>query len=249
LDEEQQQHSQHERPSPHQPPQHAYILVTTTAPHIEHQPAPQMHPEISTSRPPILYNQQPTLRLQPVHNYKATRRPIYVTTPSPSRQPTSGHTVEITPKYVYVSGKPPSVQHPELPHREPSTVTPIKLKPVFKYAHERPPLTPAFRPEDEDQLPDIRTSSLAEILHKLQASNHLPQTLTPDNIDNSIKTLIRILQNLKQTQTIVANPPQHHEEHKPSSQDYDYNTGSEEEHHSQPEEDNEAVSKAKGPSK
>nr|XP_036677898.1 LOW QUALITY PROTEIN: histone-lysine N-methyltransferase 2D [Drosophila suzukii] len=250
LDEEQQQqHSQHERPSPHQPPQHAYILVTTTAPHIEHQPAPQMHPEISTLRPPILYNQQPTLRLQPVHNYKATRRPIYVTTPSPSRQPTSGHTVEITPKYVYVSGKPPSAQHPELPHREPSTVTPIKLKPVFKYAHERPPLTPAFRPEDEDQLPDIRTSSLAEILHKLQASNHLPQTLTPDNIDNSIKTLIRILQNLKQTQTIVANPPQHHEEHKPSSQDYDYNTGSEEEHHSQPEEDNEAVSKAKGPNK
>ncbi|XP_037732581.1 uncharacterized protein LOC119563309 isoform X2 [Drosophila subpulchrella] len=249
LDEEQQQHSQHERPSAHQPPQHAYILVTTTAPHIEHQPAPQMHPEISTSRPPILYNHQPTLRLQPVHNYKATRRPIYVTTPSPAGPPTPSHTVEITPKYVYVSGKPPSAQHPELPHREPSTVTPIKLKPVFKYAHERPPLTPAFRPEDEDQLPDIRTSSLAEILHKLQASNHLPQTLTPDNIDNSIKTLIRILQNLKQTQTIVANPPQHHEEHKPSSQDYDYNTGSEEEHHSQSEEDKEAVAKAKGPNK
>ncbi|XP_044250038.1 transcription factor Zelda [Drosophila takahashii] len=235
LDEEQ-QHSQHERPSAHQPPQHAYILVTTTAPHIEHQPAPQMHPEISTPRPPILYNQQPTLRLQPVHNYKATRRPIYVTTPSP--------TVEITPKYVYVSGKPPSGQKPELPHREPSTVTPIKLKPVYQYAHERPPLTPVLRPEDDDQLPDIRTSSLAEILHKLQASNHLPQTLTPDNIDNSIKTLIRILQNLKQTQTIVANPPQHHEEHKPSSQDYDYNTGSEEEHHSQSEE-----AKPKGPNK
>uniref|UniRef100_B3NZ45 GG16393 n=1 Tax=Drosophila erecta TaxID=7220 RepID=B3NZ45_DROER len=244
--EEEQQHSQHERPSAHQPPQHAYILVTTTAPHIEHQPAPQMHPEISTPRPPILYNQQPTLRLQPVHTYKATRRPIYVTTPSPAVSPTSSHTVEITPKYVYVSGKPPTAHHPELPLREPSTVTPIKLKPVYKYAHERPPLTPAYVPEDQDQLPDIRTSSLAEILHKLQASNHLPQTLTPDNIDNSIKTLIRILQNLKQTQTIVANPPQHHEEHKSSSQDYDYNTGSEEEHHSQSEE---AVARPKGPNK
>ncbi|XP_017084474.2 LOW QUALITY PROTEIN: uncharacterized protein LOC108116886 [Drosophila eugracilis] len=243
LDEDQ-HHSQHERPSAPQPPQHAYILVTTTAPHIEHQPAPQMHPEISTPRPPILYNQQPTLRLQPVHSYKATRRPIYVTTPSPAGPPTSSHTVEITPKYVYVSGKPNSAQIPELPNREPSTVTPIKLKPVYKYAHERPPLTPAYIPEDQDQLPDIRTSSLAEILHKLQASNHLPQTLTPDNIDNSIKTLIRILQNLKQTQTIVANPPQHHEEHKPSSQDYDYNTGSEEEHHSQSED-----VKPKGPNK
>ncbi|XP_041565090.1 pollen-specific leucine-rich repeat extensin-like protein 1 isoform X2 [Drosophila elegans] len=251
LDEEQQrqQHSQHERPSAHQPPQHAYILVTTTAPHIEHQPAPQLHPEISTPRPPILYNHQPTLRLQPVHNYKATRRPIYVTTPSPAGPSTPSHTVEITPKYVYISGKPPSAQGQELPVREPSTVTPVKLKPVFKYVHERPPLKPAYTPEDEDQLPDIRTSSLAEILHKLQASNHLPQTLTPDNIDNSIKTLIRILQNLKQTQTIVANPPQHHEEHKPSSQDYDYN---EEEHHSQStgsEESNEAVAKPKGPNK
>ncbi|KAI8046215.1 hypothetical protein M5D96_002416 [Drosophila gunungcola] len=257
LDEEQQQqqhqqqqhHSQHELPSAHQPPQHAYILVTTTAPHIEHQPAPQLHPEISTPRPPILYNHQPTLRLQPVHNYKATRRPIYVTTPSPAGPSIPSHTVEITPKYVYVSGKPPSAQSQELPVREPSTVTPIKLKPVFKYVHERPPLKPAYIPEDEDQLPDIRTSSLAEILHKLQASNHLPQTLTPDNIDNSIKTLIRILQNLKQTQTIVANPPQHHDEHKPSSHDYDYN---EEEHHSSStgsEEANEAVAKAKGPNK
>ncbi|KAM7362419.1 uncharacterized protein ACRADG_013117 isoform 4-T6 [Cochliomyia hominivorax] len=84
---------------------------------------------------------------------------------------------------------------------------------------------------DPNELPDIRTSSLAEILHKLQESNHLPHTLTPDNIDNSIKTLIRILNNLKQTQTIVANPPQHHEtpaHPPPSSPDYDYTTGSEE---------------------
>ncbi|EDV42664.2 uncharacterized protein Dana_GF18106, isoform B [Drosophila ananassae] len=248
LDEDQ----QHERPSAPQPPQHAYILVTTTAPHIEHQPAPQLHHDISTPRPPVLYKQQPTLRLQPVHNYKATRRPIYVTTPSPAAAPTPSHTVEITPKYVYVSGKPPNGPQNELASREPSTHTPIKLKPVYKYAHERPPLTPAYVPEDEDQLPDIRTSSLAEILHKLQASNHLPQTLTPDNIDNSIKTLIRILQNLKQTQTIVPNPPQHHEEHKHSSQDYDYNTGSGEDHPATStgsEEITEAVVKLKGPNK
>lgn len=225
--------------------------MTTTAPHIEHQPAPQLHHDISTPRPPILYKQQPTLRLQPVHNYKATRRPIYVTTPSPAAAPTPSHTVEITPKYVYVSGKPPNGPQNELASREPSTHTPIKLKPVYKYAHERPPLTPAYVPEDEDQLPDIRTSSLAEILHKLQASNHLPQTLTPDNIDNSIKTLIRILQNLKQTQTIVPDPPQHHDEHKHSSQDYDYNTGSGEDRPTTStgsEEITEAVVNLKGPS-
>ena len=93
---------------------------------------------------------------------------------------------------------------------------------------------------DPNELPDIRTSSLAEILHKLQESNHLPHTLTPDNIDNSIKTLIRILNNLKQTQTIVANPPQHHEtpthHSHPSSPDYDYSTGSEEEEHQKQQE-------------
>nr|XP_036213777.1 uncharacterized protein LOC106620053 isoform X3 [Bactrocera oleae] len=79
---------------------------------------------------------------------------------------------------------------------------------------------------DPNQLPDIRSSSLAEILHKLQASNHLPRTLTPENIDNSIKTLVTILENLKQTQTIVPNPSQHHE--RPAvAPDYDYGTSSE----------------------
>ncbi|XP_033234814.1 uncharacterized protein [Drosophila pseudoobscura] len=240
LEEEQQQQQHPHEQSQVGPPhlQHAYILVTTTAPHTEHQPAGpnlHLHPDISTPRPAVLYKQQPTLRLQPVHTYKATRRPIYVTTPSP----TPSHTVEITPKYVYVSSKAPKSAAPPPPSegasREPSTVTPIKLKPVYQYAHERPPLTPAVQGHPvvyDDQLPDIRTSSLAEILHKLQASNHLPQTLTPDNIDNSIKTLIRILQNLKQTQTIAHNPPQHHETKLSSSShdDYDYNTDSGEDH-------------------
>lgn len=92
-------------------------------------------------------------------------------------------------------------------------------------------------------MPDIRTSSLAEILHKLQASNHLPHTLTPDNIDNSIKTLIRILNNLKQTQTIVANPPQHHEtKHTSNSHDYDYHTDDDvEQQHQEQEEEQEHV--------
>ncbi|XP_055373701.1 myb-like protein AA [Condylostylus longicornis] len=62
------------------------------------------------------------------------------------------------------------------------------------------------------KFPNIKeTASLAEILRKLQETNHLPHTITPDNIDNSIKTLIKILNNLKQSQTIIENPPQHHE--------------------------------------
>lgn len=43
-------------------------------------------------------------------------------------------------------------------------------------------------------------NNLGLILKKLQDSNALPHTLTPDNIDNSIKTLVRILSALKKHQ-------------------------------------------------
>lgn len=43
-------------------------------------------------------------------------------------------------------------------------------------------------------------NNLGLILKKLQDSNALPHTLTPDNIDNSIKTLVRILSALKKEQ-------------------------------------------------
>ncbi|XP_059217943.1 uncharacterized protein LOC106092742 isoform X2 [Stomoxys calcitrans] len=91
--------------------------------------------------------------------------------------------------------------------------------------HTPPPETSHHILADPNELPDIRTSSLAEILHKLQESNHLPHTLTPDNIDNSIKTLIRILNNLKQTQTIVPYPSQYYEKSPPFSPEYDYTSG------------------------
>ncbi|XP_030759088.1 uncharacterized protein LOC115884599 [Sitophilus oryzae] len=41
------------------------------------------------------------------------------------------------------------------------------------------------------------SQSLANILRKLQETNALPHTITPDNIDNSIKTLVKILNTLK----------------------------------------------------
>lgn len=40
-------------------------------------------------------------------------------------------------------------------------------------------------------------NNLGVILKRLQDSNALPQTLTPENIDNSIKTLVKILSSLK----------------------------------------------------
>lgn len=49
-------------------------------------------------------------------------------------------------------------------------------------------------------------NSLSHILKQLQESNMLPHTLTPDNIDNSIKTLVKILTNLKQQQQKFSQP-------------------------------------------
>jgi len=84
-------------------------------------------------------------------------------------------------------------------------------------AHEEPP----FVPIESKPLPDFGSSSLAEILTKLQQTNHLPETITPDNVDNSIKTLVKILNNLKETQTIQKVP-----EYNNQADDYDYSSGS-----------------------
>lgn len=68
-------------------------------------------------------------------------------------------------------------------------------------------------------IPDLRSSSLPEILTKLQKSNHLPETLMPDNVDNSIKTLVKILNKIKQKE-IVHKPPPQYSNH--ADDDYDY---------------------------
>ncbi|GAB0088195.1 hypothetical protein DMENIID0001_025830 [Sergentomyia squamirostris] len=65
---------------------------------------------------------------------------------------------------------------------------------------------------------DFQSKSLAELLKKLQESNQLPQTLTSENIDNSIKTLIKILNNLKQEQNVAIEPAQHQTD---EQQEYD----------------------------
>lgn len=58
----------------------------------------------------------------------------------------------------------------------------------------------------------FNSTSISLILKKLQDSNHLPQTITPDNIDNSIRTLVKILNNLKKSQKVADTPSQHYHE-------------------------------------
>ncbi|XP_037952880.1 LIM and SH3 domain protein Lasp [Teleopsis dalmanni] len=221
------------------PPQAAYIVITTALP-----PATPTSAEYygSTVRP--AYKKQPTIRLQAVaqeeqqKNYP-TRRPTIIapqlSNTAYSNKPNYKQVaIKLQSSNDYEEGieSTPTPQQLETEHVTP---TPTSAKLPAYYAgdsNKNQQHAPQSIP-DPNQLPDIRSSSLAEILHKLQASNHLPQTLTADNIDNSIKTLITILNNLKQTQTIVANPPQHHET-PTNAADYDYNAGGSQEEHGTP---------------
>uniref|UniRef100_A0A6P7FKN2 Titin n=1 Tax=Diabrotica virgifera virgifera TaxID=50390 RepID=A0A6P7FKN2_DIAVI len=57
--------------------------------------------------------------------------------------------------------------------------------------------TPKYVEAPKYEKPPKNSVNLAIILKHLQATNTLPKTLTPDNIDNSIKTLVKILNALK----------------------------------------------------
>lgn len=80
----------------------------------------------------------------------------------------------------------------------------------------RPYVTVKITPS-ENTAGDYDGDSLATLLKKLQETNHLPETLTPDNIDNSIRTLVKILNNLKKSKDRYKVTP------KPTTNDdYDY---------------------------
>lgn len=85
--------------------------------------------------------------------------------------------------------------HHQLPPPEPKpyTTTPPLLN-VAEYEQlQRPTL---------QTVPTQSTNNLGALLKKLQDSNALPQTLTPANIDNSIKTLVHILSSIKKPATL-----------------------------------------------
>lgn len=154
----------------------------------------------------------PTSTVSPVHHHPSK---YYATTGQPRFQqppPTGQHLTETT-----FIGHPTKIStyHPKINH----------LKPIaFKHPqqHQQPdnefyyPLdqgqavatTPVPVSQNNKNILLDDNQSLSQLLKKLQDSNHLPKTLTPDNIDNSIKTLIKILNNLKQSPSSVA-PDQH----------------------------------------
>lgn len=135
---------------------------------------------------------------QPVAVYSSTTpRPVSYSSVSPSTTPAPVHETPSYPVY-HPSVKPPRHNRTEYANRQ--RFYPQSMRHPSQHKPRPIPLAPA--PVDHEQALGFPAapapgSSLADLLKNLQDNNLLPKTLTPDNIDNSIRTLVKILNNLK----------------------------------------------------
>uniref|UniRef100_A0A1B0C9T9 Putative chitin binding peritrophin-a domain protein n=1 Tax=Lutzomyia longipalpis TaxID=7200 RepID=A0A1B0C9T9_LUTLO len=119
---------------------------------------------------------------------------------------------------------PTFIHHHKYPQNEPKKIYESYHQEEYLPSSPAPPRLPirtTARPIITKN--DFQSKSLTELLKKLQDSNQLPQTLTSENIDNSIRTLIKILNNLKQEQNVAVEPAQHQDDGHQDYDDDDYN--------------------------
>lgn len=227
----QHQHRDDYRPSPEQMETIAHKEVPYFQPQSQSLSSPK-HIHSTTYRPissttvTPLYRVSPTTTPAPT-TYQSTiprNTPIIyrtLSTPSPQYQAISS--TPKTTQYLYSTSSPP-IQHltettqtlrpSTKPYFYQSPNVPIHVKTIPRYESIIKPSPPPkiLISTIKPSYPQLEASSLAEVLKKLQQSNHLPHTLTPDNIDNSIKTLVRILNDLKRNQKVVNTPPDDHQD-------------------------------------
>lgn len=211
-------------PSKHQQSYESYLLIPSPVPLMQNEATPSTE-LIPVYRKPLVLQQLPPIQRPYRPKAKPFRLNKYSSSIANRLNPNLQHSV--TNYHQNVPYKSPPVR--------PKNNKVIKLRPVpaFEYntvqqqesAVSIQPTVPAIhhgvRYKEAEEL-NQRTETLKEVLKKLQDSNHLPKTFTADNIDNSINTLIKILNNLKESQTIIEHPSQHHEE------DYDYHNNNQE---------------------
>lgn len=136
---------------------------------------------------------------------------ISTTTPAVSTfHPTLSYYMQSQPKYFVHSTKA-ALFKPSKRYKSHSSTQTTTSKPY---------VTVAVEPGD-DAPAGISGESLSNLLKRLQESNHLPETLTPDNIDNSIRTLVKILNNLKKNKNAYKVTQEPVTVQEPSN-DYDY---------------------------
>ncbi|XP_055525208.1 uncharacterized protein LOC129718444 [Wyeomyia smithii] len=191
--------------------------------------SPPQYP--STVRPKFSVRQKPA----PKHNRGSTKVPTFRQhltenlDPSDIRSPSPSYYDHYPDYKSYVKPNYYPTQANYIPAVSPTKPTkwaltspnPNYQQPRPVYQHHKPqPVTPTSIVETAST---SGSTSLADLLKKLQDSNHLPKTLTPENIDNSIRTLVKILNNLKETQQI--HKPPSHDYNGDQDHDYDYQPG------------------------
>uniref|UniRef100_A0A182YMF8 Uncharacterized protein n=1 Tax=Anopheles stephensi TaxID=30069 RepID=A0A182YMF8_ANOST len=135
---------------------------------------------------------------QPVATYSSTTpRPVSYSSVSPvSTVPPPVHETPHYPVYHHQPSKPARNNRTEYANRQ--RFYPQSMRHPSQHKPRPIPLAPVAEREQALGLPPgAATGSLSDLLKNLQDSNLLPKTLTPDNIDNSIRTLVKILNNLK----------------------------------------------------
>lgn len=140
---------------------------------------------------------------------------------------TTKHQQQIDNNKLYHHTSPiiASNQHPiydDSYQNEINTITNYKFEPVTQKnygasAPSLPPIPSKLHPSEqtlEDTLSNLNTTSLQLLLTKMQEENYLPKTFSVNNLDNSMKTLAKVLIDLKKTQKLpkpqyVANEEQY----------------------------------------
>ncbi|KAL1376775.1 hypothetical protein pipiens_016698, partial [Culex pipiens pipiens] len=208
-------HVEYSTPRPHPLIKDTYYVTTTAAPpqvtstirpKYSVRQKPHHYKPSSTKAPPPL-RQHLTEKLQPADirspgpnyfdhfsDYKSYVQQTYQQQrPQPNYIPMSKPT-----KVTKLVPAPPPPEEPQVTYHKPA-------RPIY---HHKPSPRPATPTQIVDTASSSGSTSLADLLKKLQDSNHLPKTLTPDNIDNSIRTLVKILNNLKASQQVHQQPSQ-----------------------------------------
>uniref|UniRef100_A0A182F581 Uncharacterized protein n=2 Tax=Anopheles albimanus TaxID=7167 RepID=A0A182F581_ANOAL len=145
--------------------------------------------------------------IQHVTSTPSTPTIVYSTTAAPSPSTTLAPAiVHETPAYPVMYAHPPQYQaKPVVRNRTEYTNRQRFYPPSMRHPSQhkpRPiPLAPLPEPVESEPAGGLgaagSSGSLSDLLKNLQDNNLLPKTLTPDNIDNSIRTLVKILNNLK----------------------------------------------------
>lgn len=134
---------------------------------------------------------------EPIRNVPQQDYSLLVGSSTPF-QPMIASTTTKYSSHYRASSRPDLVRPSSAPSRPKwqSTAITTAATPQFTYLPNQ--LTTPAPPRPEAVVQQDDSHSIALILKTLQETNQLPKTLTADNVDNSIKTLLEFLNNLKE---------------------------------------------------